>query len=88
MRKCIRWRRARDSNPRYGSPYTPLAGVRLQPLGQLSKYKLLSCNEHYSCIIMAHVRVTKYFLYFALRAALRALWFAPGKPVQPLGQLS
>ena len=31
-----RWRRARDSNPRYGSPYTPLAGVRLQPLGQLS----------------------------------------------------
>jgi hypothetical protein len=49
---------------------------------------LLSCNEHYSCIIMAHVRVTKYFLYFALRAALRAFWFAPGKPVQPLGQLS
>ncbi len=30
------WRRARDSNPRYCFQYTPLAGVRLQPLGQLS----------------------------------------------------
>ena len=30
------WRRARDSNPRWALTHTPLAGVRLQPLGQLS----------------------------------------------------
>ena len=30
------WRRERDSNPRYGYPYTSLAGKRLQPLGHLS----------------------------------------------------
>ena len=31
-----RWRRGRDSNPRWVSPHTPLAGERLQPLGHLS----------------------------------------------------
>ena len=30
------WRRGRDSNPRYPSGYTPLAGERLRPLGHLS----------------------------------------------------
>ena len=30
------WRRARDSNPRYGFPHNALAGRHLQPLGQLS----------------------------------------------------
>ena len=30
------WRRERDSNPRYGSPYTHFPGVRLQPLGHPS----------------------------------------------------
>ena len=30
------WRRGRDSNPRWVSPHTPLAGERLQPLGHLS----------------------------------------------------
>ena len=30
------WRRERDSNPRYGYPYTDLANQRLQPLGHLS----------------------------------------------------
>src|SRR5690606_4962115 len=30
------WRRERDSNPRYGFPYTRFPGVRLQPLGHLS----------------------------------------------------
>ncbi|CAH1650976.1 hypothetical protein CHELA1G11_10287 [Hyphomicrobiales bacterium] len=30
------WRRERDSNPRYGCPYTRVPGVRLQPLGHLS----------------------------------------------------
>ncbi len=29
-------RRERDSNPRYGCPYTDLANQRLQPLGHLS----------------------------------------------------
>ncbi len=31
------WRRERDSNPRWGSAHTPLAGERLQPLGHLSR---------------------------------------------------
>src|SRR5205823_3442775 len=31
-----RWRRERDSNPRYGYPYTRSPGVRLQPLGHPS----------------------------------------------------
>src|SRR4051812_5721544 len=31
-----RWRRERDSNPRYGFPYTRFPSVRLQPLGHLS----------------------------------------------------
>ena len=31
-----KWRRGRDSNPRYALTYTPLAGARLQPLGHLS----------------------------------------------------
>jgi hypothetical protein len=35
------WRRARDSNPRWALTHTPLAGARLQPLGQLSIYRLL-----------------------------------------------
>ena len=30
------WRRERDSNPRYGFPYTHFPGVLLQPLGHLS----------------------------------------------------
>src|ERR1051326_4729131 len=30
------WRRERDSNPRYGFPYTRSPGVRLQPLGHPS----------------------------------------------------
>ncbi len=30
------WRRERDSNPRYSSPYTHFPGVLLQPLGHLS----------------------------------------------------
>ena len=32
-----RWRRERDSNPRYGFPYTRFPSVRLQPLGHLSR---------------------------------------------------
>ena len=31
-----RWRRERDSNPRYGFPHTHFPGVRLQPLGHPS----------------------------------------------------
>ena len=31
-----RWRRGRDSNPRYGFPYADLANLCLQPLGHLS----------------------------------------------------
>ncbi len=32
------WRRERDSNPRYGFPYTRFPSVLLQPLGHLSVY--------------------------------------------------
>ena len=39
--RCI-WRRERDSNPRYGFPYTHFPGVRLQPLGHPSVPTLLS----------------------------------------------
>ena len=35
-RHRLKWRRGRDSNPRYPSGYTPLAGERLRPLGHLS----------------------------------------------------
>ena len=35
--KSAGWRRERDSNPRYGFPYTRFPSVRLQPLGHLSK---------------------------------------------------
>src|SRR5689334_18702954 len=31
-----KWRRERDSNPRYGFPYTRFPSVRLKPLGHLS----------------------------------------------------
>ncbi|MCD6055213.1 MAG: hypothetical protein K0R12_175 [Gammaproteobacteria bacterium] len=34
--KTQNWRRERDSNPRYGLPYTHFPGVLLQPLGHLS----------------------------------------------------
>ena len=37
------WRRGRDSNPRWVSPHTPLAGERLQPLGHLSA-RATECN--------------------------------------------
>lgn len=32
----LKWRRGRDSNPRYGFPHTHFPGVRLQPLGHPS----------------------------------------------------
>ena len=34
------WRRGRDSNPRYGFPYTHFPGVRLRPLGHPSASRL------------------------------------------------
>ena len=48
-----KWRRERDSNPRYSFPYTRFPGVLLQPLGHLSivlskrSYVVLAhlCNE-------------------------------------------
>ena len=39
-----RWRRGRDSNPRYRSRYTPLAGERLRPLGHLSVFLYAANN--------------------------------------------
>lgn len=34
-----KWRRERDSNPRWDFSHTPLAGARLQPLGHLSEQR-------------------------------------------------
>ena len=34
----LKWRRGRDSNPRYGFPYTHFPGVRLRPLGHPSTF--------------------------------------------------
>ena len=36
IRDIRAWRRGRDSNPRYGSPYTRFPSVLLKPLGHLS----------------------------------------------------
>ena len=48
-----RWRRGRDSNPRYRSRYTPLAGARLRPLGHLSGGALIGAStfgiKRFSC---------------------------------------
>ncbi len=35
--ECQKWRRGRDSNPRYPDGYNTLAGCRFQPLSHLSK---------------------------------------------------
>lgn len=40
------WRRGWDSNPRYPSGYTPLAGERLRPLGHLSGKGAIAGNNH------------------------------------------
>lgn len=40
-----RWRTGRDSNPRYGFPYTHFPGVRLQPLGHLSGALLMTSGR-------------------------------------------
>ncbi len=40
------WRRERDSNPRYGFPYTRVPGVRLQPLGHLSRIPALYSEKN------------------------------------------
>ena len=34
--QALKWRKERDSNPRYRKRYTPLAGVRVKPLCHLS----------------------------------------------------
>ena len=39
-RRSGNWRRERDSNPRYGFPYTRFPSVRLKPLGHLSVSKI------------------------------------------------
>ena len=40
-----KWRTGRDSNPRYGFPYTHFPGVRLQPLGHLSGALLMASRR-------------------------------------------
>ena len=88
-----KWRRARDSNPRYGSPYTPLAGVRLQPLGQLSRFQFVSLTNIYAYGIMAHVHVTSGVLPSALWArfarakSLPAILYCGLPALSPLGSL-
>ena len=46
LRVCLKlWRRGWDSNPRYPSGYTPLAGERLRPLGHLSGKGAIAGNN-------------------------------------------
>ncbi len=42
------WRRGRDSNPRYGFPYTHFPGVRLRPLGHPSATRVLARSARIS----------------------------------------
>ena len=42
----LKWRRERDSNPRYGFPYTHFPGVRLQPLGHPSEISAKRALAH------------------------------------------
>ena len=39
------WRKERDSNSRYSSPYTPFPGGRLKPLGHLSELSQIHLAE-------------------------------------------
>src|SRR5205814_1210969 len=45
LKKGMTWRRERDSNPRYGCPYTRSPGVRLQPLCHPSMPVFLGAAE-------------------------------------------
>ena len=42
------WRRGRDSNPRYGFPYSSFQDWRLQPLGHLSSYHIFTVSSRKS----------------------------------------
>ena len=42
----VAWRRGRDSNPRYGFPYTHFPGVRLRPLGHPSAMRVIASAAH------------------------------------------
>lgn len=57
------WRRERDSNPRYGFPYTRFPGVHLQPLGHLSKVeniKQFSICQHNTYLQSTQLQVVLY----------------------------
>jgi hypothetical protein len=41
---CDRWRRGRDSNPRYGYPYTRFPSVLFRPLRHLSAWSTTPCQ--------------------------------------------
>src|SRR5436305_11708561 len=64
------WRRERDSNPRYGCPYTHFPGVRLQPLGHLSNR---------ACATKAHA----FFGETRAKGALRASSLSERRHVLP-----
>ena len=40
-----RWRRGRDSNPRYGCPYTRFPSVLFRPLRHLSAWATFACSK-------------------------------------------
>src|ERR1700730_16174703 len=50
----ICWRRARDSNPRYGFPYSSFQDWRLQPLGHLSGYYTFTTIASFFAGIAGH----------------------------------
>ena len=76
-------RRERDSNPRYGSPYTPLAGEHLRPLGHLSserkRYCIKSCS---ACPAVLHKnrQLILQLSWLRLAKATERVGFEPTEP--------
>ncbi len=55
----VKWRRRRDSNPRYRSRYTPLAGERLRPLGHFSGIDLDALHQKERRIIPYFLKIQR-----------------------------
>lgn len=71
----LKWRRERDSNPRYGFPYTRFPGVHLQPLGHLSKvenFNYFQFSQHNMYSQSAQLQVILYWLLYRMSSIILA----------------
>ena len=74
-----KWRRERDSNPRYSFPYTRFPGVLLQPLGHLSivlskrSYVVLAHRCNTIILLDSAVFVKRFFRYDAIFFSLMVM---------------